>query len=370
MSGQSPTPNSGRDPLGFDELVAVLVGLLSVGAILWWSLGRQAETWVRQSGLLGTSTSVQTESETALEGNQAEPQIGAAPDAGVSPAVVSPSVQASPGLATGLASPGLDSQLVPGAAIVPAAPGAAVVPIPVAPVPGAVPTQPGAVTPVVPGAVVPGAVAPGAPSPSIAVPSVAANAVTFPDVPNTYWAYPFIAELGKRGMIAGVGDGTFKPDEQINRAQYAALLSEVLSGTQLGQVPFNDVPAGFWGTQAIDEAVQSGFLKGYPDTSFKPGQPISKMQVLLSLANGFQLAKPADPNAALQVFEDRDQIPDWAKLAIAAATQAGAVVNYPNVSQFKPDQPTTRAEVAAMLYQALEATGQLPPIQSNYIVQP
>jgi hypothetical protein len=199
---------------------------------------------------------------------------------------------------------------------------------------------------------------------------VAANAVTFPDVPNTYWAYPFIAELGKRGMIAGVGDGTFKPDEQINRAQYAALLSEVLSGTQLGQVPFNDVPAGFWGTQAIDEAVQSGFLKGYPDTSFKPGQPISKMQVLLSLANGFQLAKPADPNAALQVFEDRDQIPDWAKPAIAAATQAGAVVNYPNVSQFKPDQPTTRAEVAAMLYQALEATGQLPPIQSNYIVQP
>lgn len=364
MSGQSPTPNSGRDPLGFDELIAVLVALLSVGAILWWSLGRQAETWVRQSGLLGTSTRVQAESETGvLEDNQAERQVGVAPDASgtVSPPVVT-SVQVSPGVASpGVASPGLDSQLVPGAAVVP---------IPVAPVPGTVPTQPGTIAPVpgiVPGAVVPGAVAP---SPTVAVPSVAATATTFPDVPDTYWAYPFIAELGKRRMVAGVGDGTFKPDEQINRAQYAALLSEVVSGVQLGQVPFNDVPAGFWGTQAIDEAVQSGFLKGYPDASFKPGQPISKMQVLLSLANGFQLAKPADPNAALQVFEDGDQIPDWAKPAIAAATQAGVVVNYPNVSQFKPDQPTTRAEVAAMLYQALKATGQLPPIQSNYIVQP
>jgi hypothetical protein len=44
------------------------------------------------------------------------------------------------------------------------------------------------------------------------------------------------------------------------------------------------------------------------------------------------------------------------------------VVNYPDVDQLRPDQPATRAEVAALLYQALRTTGQVPPLESPYIV--
>ncbi|MFZ4639789.1 MAG: S-layer homology domain-containing protein [Nodosilinea sp.] len=239
-------------------------------------------------------------------------------------------------------------------------------------IPGPAPTaaMPATVAPPDPPRAVPAASAIAPPAPTIIVPTAADPTVTFPDVPPTHWAYPFVNEMAKRGMIAGVGDGTFKPDQPVNRAQYAALLSEVLRGARQGKIPFSDVKASFWATQSIARAVEGGFVKGYPDKTFQPDAPMTKMQVLLSLANGFGLPKPGGADGAIQSFTDRDQIPAWAKPAVAAATQAGVVVNYPDVNQFRPNQPATRIEVVAMLYQALKTTGQLPAIQSPYIVQP
>jgi hypothetical protein len=356
MSGQPPTRDPDHSPLSFDELVALFVAFSVIGSILWWTLGRRAETWIGQSGLLGTRVE-----QTDQVGNLGLPGVTASPTANATAGTRGNggTVAASPEVTA----PNADVTVAPAPVTAPAAPtapAAVVPPAPVIPLPIPAPVS------VAPS---PSPVAP-SPAPTIVVPSAVANSVTFPDVPNTYWAYPFIDELSKRGMIAGVGDGNFRPDQPVNRAQYAALLSEVLSGAKQGGIPFSDVQPGFWANQPIDAAVRAGFLKGYPDQTFQPADPITKMQVLLSLANGFQLPKPADPNAALQPLADRDQIPDWAKPAVGAATQSGVVVNYPDVGQFRPNDPATRAEVAAMLYQALKTTGQLPPIQSSYIVQP
>lgn len=353
---QPPTPDSDRrDPLGFDEVLALLLAFSAIGGVLWWSMGRGTERWMSQLG----ATQVQVE---ATPGRQLRPT-------------------ASPKAASGeAASEANMTQPIPTVSPVPeasAAPRVVAVPVPAVTAPAV--TAPAVIVPVIPVApVIP--VIPVVPSPAIAppvsqrpvivIPTAGTQAAAFPDVPNGYWAYPFIAALSQRGLIAGVNGGTFKPDEPVNRAQYAALLSGVLRANQQGEIPFNDVPANFWGSQAIDEAVKSEFLKGYPDKSFKPEQPISKMQVLLSLADGFDLPQPADPTPALQALDNRDQIPDWARPAVAAAAQSNVVVSYPDVKQFQPNQPATRAEVAAMLYQALRTKGNLPPVQSVYILQP
>lgn len=355
---QPPTPDSDRrDPLGFDELLALLLAFSAVGAILWWSIGRRAETWVNQSGLLGT----------------AQTQTAATPGLAL-PSPIPPSPSASPAatLPEAALPEALPEAALPAAAgVAPNAvviAGAARVTRPAAPTlpPSGLPVAPVAppVAPVAP------PVAPVGQRPVIVIPTAVAQATPFSDVPTSYWAYPFIEALSQRGLITGVNDGTFKPDEPVNRAQYAALLSGLLRNSQQGEIPFSDVPANFWGSEAIDEAVKSEFLKGYPDQTFQPEQPISRLQVLLSLANGFALPKPADPEPALQSFANRQQIPDWAKPAVAAAAQANVVVSYPDVKQFEPNQPATRAEVAAMLYQALRTKGNLPPIQSAYILQP
>lgn len=338
MSEQPGSNSDRRDPLGFDEILALLIAFAAVGAILWWSIGRRAETWVGQRWLTTPGTDeVAPPSDPSL-GEAATPLTE---EDSITAPTADPSEEP---LAPEAAEPSVGAPTVVAPVIVGRTPAAEV--------PPASPTE--TLT-----------------SPSIVVPPVSPQAaVGFPDVPAGYWALPFITELSRRGVISGFEDGTFRPDQPLTRAQYAALLERVLQGANQNQIAFNDIPAGFWGAQAVDEAVKGGFLKGYPDATFQPNQPISKMQVLLSLANGFQLPQSANPDAALQLFQDREQIPEWAKPAIAAATESGVVVNYPNRDQFNPNQPATRAEVAAMLYQALTATGQLQPIQSTYIVRP
>lgn len=354
MTGQPPSSGSDRrDPLGFDEIVALLVAFTVVGTVLWWSIGRRAD-WLSQQQFPGLGTE---ESQTVPDGTvRTEPQTGdlVEPDTGrISPAPAT-NLPVSPIPQTGRTE-------IPRTAVIPG------VVVPVAPADEeALTEQPTNQS------TAPGNLPTSNASPAIVVPSVSPEAAAnFTDVPSDYWAYPFITELTRRGVISGFDDGRFQPDRPVTRAEYAALISEVLRDNQQTQIAFGDVPAGFWGAPAINEAVKSGFLKGYPDTTFQPNQAISRMQVLLSLANGFQLPKPADPDLPLQAFDDRAEIPEWAKPALAAATTSNVVVNYPNLNLVNPNQPATRAEVAAMLYQALTTTGQqLPLIESNYIVRP
>lgn len=342
MSDQRDSNSDRRDPLGFDEILALLIAFSAIGGILWWSIGRRAETWMSQrwstvmprTGEVAPSSDVPSEAAATIQtAPTAEPAKPTAPN----DSSVSEEIPRSGSADAGVLIPAVVAPAVIGRH--PAAP--------------AVPTEPLASPP------------------PIAVPSASPQPeIGFPDVPTGYWALPFITELSRRGVITGFSDGSFQPDQPLTRTQYAALLEKVLLDANQNQIAFSDVPANFWGAQAVDEAVKAGFLKGYPNETFQPDQPISKMQVLLSLANGFRLPQSANPDPTLQVFQDREQIPDWAKPAVAAAAESGVVVNYPNRDQFNPNQPATRAEVAAMLYQALTATGQLQPIQSNYIVRP
>jgi hypothetical protein len=82
---------------------------------------------------------------------------------------------------------------------------------------------------------------------------------------------------------------------------------------------------------------------------------------------------PALPKQVLKaLYVDADQIPKYATNRIAAATTAGLVVNYPEPKQLNPNARATRADVAAIVYQALVQAGRLDPIKSPYIagVQP
>lgn len=334
----SPRESDRRDPIGFDELLALVIAFLTVGAVLWWTLGRRAETWL---GRLAPVTREQTAvpSPVSPVAPPGETRVQRVPGTVVQPTV-------SPAPASVATTPGRDIART-------AAIGAAVVPAIVAPAVQPAPT----------------ATASPSPAPVIEVPSPAAG-VTFTDVPNTYWAYPFISELGKRGIITGFADGTYQPDQPVNRAQYAALVSTILPGNQQSPIAFGDVSGTFWAKPSIDKSVSSGFVKGYPSGLYEPAKPISRMEVLLSLVNGFGLGKSSNPEPALAVLQDQAEIPAWARPAVGTAAESGMIVGYPDPKVLNPNQPATRADVAAMLYQALNATGRMEPVQSNYIVRP
>ncbi|MFN5240208.1 MAG: S-layer homology domain-containing protein [Aphanizomenon sp.] len=184
-----------------------------------------------------------------------------------------------------------------------------------------------------------------------------------------HWAAAFVEALVSKGFIGGFPDGTFQPATPITRAQYAALMTktfELPESKQLDQ--FKDVKSDFWAAKAIASTADRGFLKGFPDGTFRPSNNITKIQALVSIVNGLNLSG-GNPNV-LMVYRDRAQIPSYATNATTVATQKLLVVNYPQVDQLEPLREITRAEVAVLIYQALVATGLENPLPSAYIVKP
>ncbi|MFN6517626.1 MAG: S-layer homology domain-containing protein [Nostoc sp. CreGUA01] len=192
---------------------------------------------------------------------------------------------------------------------------------------------------------------------------------TFYDVSSNYWAAPFIQELSQRGVIAGFPDGSFRPEEAVTRAQFAAMVNKAFQkAQQRSPINFTDVPSNYWGYSAIQQAYTIGFLSGYPGNRFEPNQAIPRQQVLVSLANGLEYTASSNTESTLQYFNDASNIASYARSPIAAATEKQIVVNYPNVKFLNPTATATRAQVAAFIYQALVSSNQASAINSPYVV--
>ena len=202
-----------------------------------------------------------------------------------------------------------------------------------------------------------------------AVDFVAANVAgssRFPDVAG-HWAQAYIEALAARDIIDGFPDGTYRPNEPVTRAQFAAIVNAAFSpAPERPGINFADVRSDFWGNTAIQSTYRGNFLSGYPGAIFQPNQQIPRVQALVSLSTGLNL--PAGDTTVLTRYQDATQIPAYATGAIATATQRGIVVNYPNVQQLNPNQVATRADVAAFIYQALVNAGQAEAISSPYLV--
>ncbi len=189
---------------------------------------------------------------------------------------------------------------------------------------------------------------------------------SFTDIQG-HWAADFIRALGTQGLISGFADGSFKPDTPMTRAQYAALIVKALNPpAKRVATSFSDIAADFWGAAAIQQAYRGEFLSGFPDNSFRPNDNVLRVQVLVSLVNGLGLS--GGDEAVLSVYSDQNSIPPYARSAVATATRRRLVVNFPTVGQLNPNRETTRAEVTAMVYQALVNAGRSPAINSPYIV--
>lgn len=197
-----------------------------------------------------------------------------------------------------------------------------------------------------------------------------AQTATFSDVTANYWANPFIAELARRDIIAGFPDGTFKPEQPVTRAQFAAIVRQAFEkSSERSAIQFTDVPTNYWAASAIQEAYTTGFLAGYPGNRFEPDQNIPREQVLVSLASGLDYSPTGEATTALnQYYSDANAISGYARSPIAAASERRIVVNYPNVKFLNPTETATRADVAAFVYQALANSGQVTAINSPYVV--
>lgn len=195
--------------------------------------------------------------------------------------------------------------------------------------------------------------------------------VDFPDLPQVFWARPYIEALAMRGVLSGYEDGNFRPNQVVTRAEFAAQLQKAFD--QKVEVPgqkYKDISEGFWASSAIQESTRSRFLSGYPDSTFRPQKQISKVEALVSLTNGLGLTAKEKSSQVLKTYQDAKTIPKYARDVIGVATEYGLVVNYPNRQILSPNKPLTRAEAAALIYQGMVQAGKVPAITSEYVAKP
>lgn len=348
-----------------DEWIAILVAFGTIGAILLWSLGLRKDGSLSQWNQNFATSRIEQEDKpvTRSSSSETDSNVSLAPAPVVTtPKVKKPRVNQDLGITNNTnkknsdrrnsligAVPLIGSVAKPKAKITPPKPEPKVQPPVVKP-------EPKATTPEV------------KPEPKTAEPK---TVVSFDDVTEKHWAYPFLQELGRQKLVGATSDNNFEPDAPITRAGMATLISQAFDQPVIKEIKkFNDIDTNSAVPKDVDKSVGIGFMKGYSDTEFRPAEKIPRYQVMVALATGLGLEPSGDPINTLQGFGDRQKIPNWAISQVAAATESGLAVNRPDfgVDSLKPDQPATRAEVAAMIYQTLQQQGKVKKIDSAYII--
>ncbi|MGB7439623.1 MAG: S-layer homology domain-containing protein [Coleofasciculaceae cyanobacterium] len=334
----TPPPDHGSSRISLDEWIGIIVAFTTIGTILVVTLIPREKGFNLSQYLIGTDKNAPV----------VEPEKKPSQEEQSSRQIIVPSPSPSP--QTSVPAP-------PAEPITPVEPKSEIVEETTAPVVPVVPTQPASSATTDNASIEPS-------------PSPTAKSVKFTDVPEDLWARPYIEALATQGIMNGFPDGSFQPGGSITRVEFASVLTKAFEKETNSELPdFQDIPADFSALPAVRETVKTGFLRGYPDRVFRPSQLLPRVQAIVALASGLDLDKTTDTEA-LQIYQDASKIPNYAKEKVSWATAAGLVFNYPNPQMLNPNRNATRAEVAALVYQALVKTGRVEKIPSQYIAQP
>ncbi|MFC3799531.1 S-layer homology domain-containing protein [Cohnella sp. GCM10012308] len=103
------------------------------------------------------------------------------------------------------------------------------------------------------------------------------TSASFSDVKGTHWAAKAIAFVTKQKWMVGYPDGTFRPNQQVTRAELAQILLNVKKWSNESENAFADAK-GHWAEKAIGILQQQGLISGYPDGTFRPNAPIKRVE--------------------------------------------------------------------------------------------
>ncbi len=173
--------------------------------------------------------------------------------------------------------------------------------------------------------------------------------IDFSDVPESHWAYEYITAMTKRGIINGYEDGTFRPDSNITRAEFAAVLCRA-DGAEPAAAPetpaFGDVASNDWYAPYVMWAYNAEYVRGYPDGTFMPNDNITREDICVILAR--LLGGAAAEYTGGSGFSDQSEISDYALSSVMMLKSAG-IINGRENNVFAPKDAAARAEAAKML---------------------
>lgn len=183
--------------------------------------------------------------------------------------------------------------------------------------------------------------------------SIHVLAAVFSDVPDGKWYSAGVAYCSDRGYVSGYKDGTFLPDKNITRAEFAVIVNKV--GKELGVIKadaplignvFEDVENGKWYTQAVLNCAKEGIVSGIGNGKYGVGITITREQAAVMLVKLFGMYYCKEMTIA--GITDASY---WARAPIALMKYYG-IMNGVAEGQFGAKQPVTRGQVATILLAA------------------
>lgn len=190
-----------------------------------------------------------------------------------------------------------------------------------------------------------------------------APAFAYPDVNANHWAAKQIQILTEKGVIVGYPDGTFKPDENVTRAEFASMAIKALGQehTRVAQpVNFTDIEPGYWAYDAIQKALYFDLISCPPQGQpFRPDDSVSRGESISVAVNALtteQISIQKAREVLARKFADTNEVPEWFLIPAGKAEILNMLVTMPTDGKAKIDanRPATRAEVSAILYDMME----------------
>ena len=181
----------------------------------------------------------------------------------------------------------------------------------------------------------------------------------FIDVAEGDWFYDAVVYAYQNELMDGVGGNRFAPNSETTRAQLVTILYRLEGEPAVsGDLPFTDVEAGTWYTDAILWAAQNNIVNGVSDTEFASGDDLTRQQLVTILyryaeAKGYDVSASAD----LSGYPDADQVQDYAQPAMAWAV-AENIIQGMEDGTLKPAGNASRAQIATILMRFCEDVAQ------------
>ena len=177
----------------------------------------------------------------------------------------------------------------------------------------------------------------------------------FLDVNESDWFYDAVVYAYQNELMDGVGGNRFAPNSATTRAQLVTILYRMEGQPAVsGDLPFTDVEAGTWYTNAVGWAAQNGIVNGVGDDTFAPGNDLTREQLVTILyryaeTKGYDVSASAD----LAGYPDGEEIQAYAREAMAWAV-AENIIQGMEDDTLKPAGNASRAQIATILMRFCE----------------
>ncbi|MGO4886785.1 glycosyl hydrolase family 18 protein [Anaerobacillus sp. MEB173] len=174
------------------------------------------------------------------------------------------------------------------------------------------------------------------------------NGKYFADVPNGHWGEANIISVAERGWMGGTSSNTFSPNDSLTRAQGAVILIRALGYADRfpKEYIFTDTN-GHWARREIELARELGMINGLGNNRFAPNDPLTREQLATILNNIFQFQTEATVSSIKSPFEDVST-DRWSYTPVINIYNKGYLSGFDD-GTFRPSAKSTRAQMAALM---------------------